>query len=174
MLFRSKLNKNKVWVQREIKNCVEIANNYNIPVTVGLEDATRADIGFILTLVRQLYLLGVRTVRIADTVGTLTPDRGAEIMKVIKGAVKEMELEIHEHNDLGMAVANSIVMANAGGSLIDCTLLGIGERVGNYNLYDFVHATERIFDCGIERKRIKEVEQELMCILRRGMNLISN
>lgn len=166
----SKLNKNKVWVQREIKSCLEIANNYGIPVTVGLEDATRADIGFILTLVRQLYSMGVKTVRVADTVGTLTPDRGSDIVKQIHSAVKELNIEIHEHNDLGMAVANSIVMAKAGGSMIDCTLLGIGERVGNCNLYDFVRATETIFDFGIDKRKIKEVEQELINILKSGVD----
>ena len=166
----SKLNKNKVWVQREIKSCLDIANNYGIQVTVGLEDATRADIGFILTLVRQLYSMGVKTVRVADTVGTLTPDRGFDIVKQIHSAMKELNIEIHEHNDLGMAVANSIVMAKAGGSMIDCTLLGIGERVGNCNLYDFVRATETIFDLGIDKRKIKEVEQELINILKRGVD----
>ncbi len=164
----TKLKKNKSWVQREIQNCIEIANHYNIPVTVGLEDSARADIGFILTLIRQLYLFGVRTVRVADTVGTLTPDRGAEMVRLIHGAIKELEIEIHEHNDLGMAVANSIVMANAGGNLIDCTLLGIGERVGNCSLYDFIHATERIFGCGIDKKKIRKVEEELIKIMRKA------
>ena len=165
----SKLNKNKVWVQREIKRCLEIANNYSIPVTVGLEDATRADIGFILTMVRQLYSMGVETVRVADTVGTLTPDRGVQIVKQIQSAIREVNIEIHEHNDLGMAVANSIVMAKAGGGMIDCTLLGIGERVGNCNMYDFVHATETIFDLGVDKRMIREVEQELIDILKRGV-----
>ncbi len=164
----TKLKKNKVWVQREIQSCIEIANHYNIPVTVGLEDSARADIGFILTLIRQLYLLGVRTVRVADTVGTLTPDRGEEIVRLIHGAIQELEIEIHEHNDLGMAVANSIVMANAGGNLIDCTLLGIGERVGNCSLYDFIHASERIFDCGIDKKKIRGAEEELIKIIRKA------
>ncbi|WP_310603352.1 homocitrate synthase [Anaerosporobacter sp.] len=165
----SKLNKNKVWVQREIKSCLEIANNYSMPVTVGLEDATRADIGFILSLVRQLYSMGVKTVRIADTVGTVTPERGAQIIKEIHNAIEELTIEIHEHNDLGMAIANSILMAKAGGEMIDCTLLGLGERVGNCNLYDFVRATETIFDCGVDKKKIQGVEQELIDILQRGV-----
>lgn len=164
----TKLKKNKVWVQREVQSCIEIANHYKTPVTIGLEDSTRADIGFILTLIRQLYLLGVNTVRVADTVGTLTPDRGVEIVELIHDSIKDLEIEIHEHNDLGMAVANSIVMANAGGNLIDCTLLGIGERVGNCNLYDFIHATERIFDCGIDKRKIGVIEEELIKILRKA------
>ena len=110
------------------------------------------------------------TVRVADTVGTVTPDRGAELIKLIHEAEPRLEIEIHEHNDLGMAVANSITMAKAGGSLIDCTLLGLGKRVGNCNLYDFIHATETRFDCGIHKKKVKEVEQELVRVLQYGMS----
>ena len=89
------------------------------------------------------------------------------MVKLIHDAINDLEIEIHEHNDLGMAVANSIVMANAGGNLIDCTLLGIGERVGNCSLYDFIHATERIFDCGIDKKKIPGIEEELIKIMRK-------
>ena len=165
----TKLKKNKVWVQNQITSCIKIADRYQIPVTVGLEDSTRADIGFMLSLVKHLYSLGVTTVRVADTVGTITPDRGAEIVKQILEVVREMKVEIHEHNDLGMAVANSIVMANAGGDYIDCTILGIGERVGNCNFYDFVKASDQIFDFGIDKHKIPQLEQELIHILSKGM-----
>ncbi|MDF2802430.1 MAG: Homocitrate synthase [Anaerocolumna sp.] len=136
----SKLKKNKVWVQKNILECVEIAKSHGIDVTVGLEDASRSDIGFILSLIKELKKAGVDIIRLADTVGVLTPGRTKEMVETIK-AHTDMEIEMHVHNDLGMAVANSITGAKAGAEYIDCTLFGIGERTGNCNFYDLVHAS---------------------------------
>jgi len=165
----SKLKKNKAWVQREVAFCLQKASALGIPVTLGMEDSTRADLGFVLSLMKQVAAGGVSTIRLADTVGTLSPERAENLIKEIRSVDRNMRLEIHEHNDLGMAVANSLIMAKAGGELIDCTLLGIGERVGNCNLYDFVLAAERIFQLGIDKAQIKRAEETLIEILKRGM-----
>lgn len=161
----SKLKKNKGWVIKNVLECVEIAKNQNINVTVGLEDASRSDIGFILCMIKELSKAGVDIIRIADTVGVLTPGRTRELIETIK-ANTDIKLEMHVHNDLGMAVANSIVGAKAGAELIDCTLFGIGERAGNCNLHDFVHASDTIFDCGIKKKQIKLLEEQVLQILK--------
>lgn len=155
----SKLKKNKVWVQKNILQCVEVAKNQNVDVTVGLEDASRSDIGFILSLTRELKKAGVNTIRIADTVGILTPNRTKEIVETIKNNF-DIQVEIHVHNDLGMAVANSIIGAKAGADYIDCTLFGIGERTGNCNFYNFVHASESIFRFAMSKKQIRYVEEQ--------------
>lgn len=165
----SKLKKNKIWVQREVTACLKKASLHGIPVTLGMEDSTRADLGFVLCLMKQAAACGVTTIRLADTVGTLSPERAENFIKEIRTIERNMKLEIHEHNDLGMAVANSLIMAKAGGELIDCTLLGLGERVGNCNLYDFVHAGERIFQLGVEKAQIKRAEEVLIEILKRGI-----
>jgi len=164
----SKLKKNKAWVQREVAVCLEKASSYGIPVTLGMEDSTRADLGFVLSIMKQAAAYGVSTIRLADTVGTLSPERAESMIREIRTVDKNMILEIHEHNDLGIAVANSILMAKAGGDLIDCTLLGLGERVGNCNLYDFVQAAERIFHLGVDRTKIRIAEETLIEILERG------
>lgn len=163
-----KLNKNKAWVQRNILDCVEIAKNNNTQVTVGLEDASRSDIGFIISLIHELYKAGVNTVRVADTVGVLTPNRTYEIVKTIKSH-SDINIEMHVHNDLGMAVANSIIGAKAGADYVDCTLFGIGERTGNCNFYDFVHASETIFNFTMTKKQIRKVEESVYSELKRGM-----
>ncbi|MDF2610624.1 MAG: Homocitrate synthase [Lachnospiraceae bacterium] len=160
----TKLKKNKVWVQRKILECIEVAKSHNIDVTVGLEDASRADIGFLLCLIRELKKAGVNTIRIADTVGVLTPNRTKELIATIKSHT-DIQIEIHVHNDLGMAVANSIIGAKAGADLIDCTLFGIGERTGNCNFYDFVHASESIFNFAMNKKQIKRIEELSYSIL---------
>jgi len=162
----SKLRKNKSWVIKNILQCVEIAKNQGIAVTVGFEDASRADIGFILSLAKELKKAGVEIIRIADTVGVLTPSRTKELIRTLT-ANTDMIIELHIHNDLGMAVANSLVGAIAGAKYIDCTLFGIGERTGNCNLYDFVHAADAIFDLGMTKRQIKIIEQELYDIFQK-------
>ena len=90
--------------------------------------------------------------------GVLTPKRIKEIVKTIK-EFSDIQIELHIHNDLGMAVANSIVGAKAGAEFIDCTLFGIGERTGNCNLYEFVNASEAIFQFAMNKKQILMLEQ---------------
>jgi homocitrate synthase NifV len=164
----SKLKKNKVWVQKNILECVEIARKQDVEITVGLEDASRSDIGFILSLVKELSKEGVSTIRLADTVGILTPGRTKELVETIK-AHSDIKIEMHVHNDLGMAVANSMIGAKAGADYIDCTLFGIGERTGNCNFYSFVHACEEIFQFAMTKKQIKKVEELTYQVLKGAM-----
>lgn len=167
----TKLKKNKTWVIKNTVECIEKANQYNIPVTIGFEDSTRADIGFMLSIAKTVNELGVTTIRLADTVGLVTPDRGEMLVKEMK-KLQDMKYEIHEHNDLGMAVANSIAMLRAGADMVDCTLLGLGERAGNCNMLDLIHASEHIFDYGVNKKMIQQAEQELIQIINMGLQNI--
>ena len=164
----SKLKKNKGWVIKKLLECVDVAKSRSISVTVGLEDASRSDIGFILSLIKELKRAGVDIIRIADTVGVLTPNRTKELVETIVTNT-EMKVEMHVHNDLGMAVANSIIGAKAGADFIDCTLFGIGERTGNCNLYDFINAANPIFAFAMNRKQIRAVEKELYEVLKGAM-----
>lgn len=161
----SKLKKNKGWVVRSILECIDIAKSHNTDVTVGLEDASRSDIGFLLSLVKELQHAGVTMVRIADTVGVLTPTRTKELVRAIK-EYSDIKIELHVHNDLGMAVANSIVGAKEGADYIDCTLFGIGERAGNCNFLDFVSSAEGIFQFAMNKKHVRSVEQQVIEQLR--------
>ncbi|KAB1438181.1 homocitrate synthase [Candidatus Galacturonibacter soehngenii] len=164
----SKLKKNKVWVQKQILECVAIAKSNNVDITVGLEDASRSDIGFVLSLIKELSREGVNTIRLADTVGILTPNRTKEIVETIKEN-SDVKIEMHVHNDLGMAVANSIIGAKAGADFIDITLFGIGERTGNCNFYDFIKASDSIFEFAMTKKQIREVEKQVYEELRGAM-----
>ena len=164
----SKLKKNKGWVIKSVLECVEIAKSQNVDVTVGLEDASRSDIGFLLNIIKELKNAGVNTIRVADTVGVLSPKRTKELIETIK-MNSDIRIEMHVHNDLGMAVANSIVGARAGAELIDCTLFGIGERTGNCNLHDFVHACESVFQFAMNNKQIRHVEQQVYTELQGAM-----
>lgn len=160
----NKLKKNKTWVLKQVHECADIALNAGIGVTVGFEDASRADIGFMIGLAKSLKERGVSIIRIADTVGILTPGRTSDIIRQIKNQV-DIGLEIHAHNDLGMAVANSVTAIKSGAEYIDCTISGLGERSGNCNLYEFVHAAERFFDIEISKSGIKQAENKLHDII---------
>lgn len=161
----SKLRKNKGWVIKNVLECIDMAKSENVAVTVGLEDASRSDIGFLLSMIKELTKAGVDMVRIADTVGVLTPNRTRDIIKLIKDN-SDIKIELHIHNDLGMAVANSIVGAKTGADYIDCTLFGIGERTGNCNLYEFIKAGESLFQFAMSKKQVRRIEEQTYSELR--------
>jgi len=141
----SKLKKNKVWLLKNLQECVCMALDKGYTVTVGLEDASRADITFIISIANILRDMGVASIRFADTVGVLTPSRTYQSIKEIISNTG-IPIGIHAHNDFGMAVANSLEAAKAGAKFIDTTIFGIGERAGNCDLNQFIASAEKVFD----------------------------
>lgn len=141
----SKLKKNKVWLQKNLQECVYFAQEKGFGVTVGFEDASRADITFMISVAEILKEMGVLSIRYADTVGVLTPSRAYQAVSEIRSHTG-IAMGIHAHNDLGMAVANSLEAAKAGADYIDTTLFGIGERAGNCDLNQFISAAGHMFD----------------------------
>lgn len=160
----AKLRKNKAWVVKNLSLCLELALSNNYEVTVGFEDASRADYTFMIKLAASIMEMGVRRIRFADTVGVLTP---ARTYNTINGIIQNtgIEVEMHAHNDLGMAVANSIAAAKAGAKYIDTTILGIGERAGNCDFKKFVFASELIFPIGSSRIEALKAEKETSHII---------
>lgn len=100
-------------------------------VSVGAMDASRADIDLLRAFVLCARDAGAHRVRLADTVGILTPHSVSRLIKTLKSTAPTMELEFHGHNDLGMATANSVAAAESGADVISVTVGGIGERAGN-------------------------------------------
>ncbi|HEY5584258.1 MAG TPA: homocitrate synthase [Ruminiclostridium sp.] len=160
----SKLKKNKVWLQKNLQECVEMTLEKGYIVTVGFEDASRADITFIIGIANLLKDMGVASIRFADTVGVLTPSRAYQSIKEIISNTG-ISMGIHAHNDFGMAVANSLEAAKAGAEFIDTTLFGIGERAGNCDLNQFIAATEQIFDIRPSRADANVLKQKAEEIL---------
>lgn len=166
--IRSKLGKDRNWVLDNMKRCVGFARDKGFEVTIGMEDASRADFEFIIRFVNEAMDQGIQRIRYADTVGILHRDR---ISKEI-GRLREsrIAIEMHAHNDLGMAVANSIAAAKAGAEFVDCTIGGIGERAGNCNYLQFITAAKECFgmyqDMNIQN--IRGVEKDIMKIV--GLN----
>lgn len=157
----SKLGKNKQWLKGQMIDCVTYARNQNQEVTIGFEDASRADISFIISLCVTLQELGIKRIRYADTVGILTPHSVKDVINNIR-SYTHLEIEIHAHNDFGMAVANSLEAAKSGAKFIDCTFMGIGERAGNCDFLKFVKASEEILDLGLDKRAIMEVKESIL------------
>lgn len=162
----SKLRKNKQWLKGNLIECVSFALERGYKVTVGFEDASRADISFIVSLGILLKDMGISYIRFADTVGVLTPHNVSDVVKsIIKHT--DLDVEIHVHNDFGMAVANSLEAAKSGAKYIDCTFLGIGERAGNCDFVKFIKSSDSIIDYCISRKDALEVQKEIYSIIKK-------
>jgi len=140
-----KLKQDKAWIEKEMLICVDLARSKGYEVTVGFEDASAAEMEFMIGLAKQLKKMRVSYIRFADTLGILTPFATYNKIKQLREHTG-MEIEFHGHNDLGMAVANSIAAAQAGALYVDVTLGGIGERTGNCSFAPFVKAAEQLYD----------------------------
>lgn len=166
----TKLNKNKAWLLKTLLYLVSLAQGEGYEVTVGFEDSTRADMSFMVGLSRKLREIGVSRIRIADTVGVSSPLFITEMVQQLKVDCG-LPMEIHSHNDLGMAVATSVAAAKAGALYVNTTLRGMGERAGNCRFGEFVFAAERIFHFGFNAQRAFELEQIAQTVL--GSSMVS-
>jgi 2-isopropylmalate synthase len=113
---------------------VELARSFCDWVEFSCEDGTRSDVDFLAKVVRTAISAGAGTVNIPDTVGYSYPDEISGLLMTLRKKVPEMEnviISVHCHNDLGLAVANSLAALSAGARQLECTINGIGERAGN-------------------------------------------
>ena len=122
---------------------VRHAKKYTADVEFSAEDAFRSDLGFLCRVVEAAIEAGATTVNIPDTVGYATPVEFGQFIEDIKRNVPNIDRAIvsaHCHNDLGLAVANSLAAVVAGAQQVECTINGIGERAGNTSLEELVMA----------------------------------
>ncbi|MBR0597727.1 homocitrate synthase [Sinanaerobacter chloroacetimidivorans] len=145
IMISTMLGQNRSWVANTMEACVAYAKEKEYEVSVGFQDASRANLPFMISLADSLSRLEISSIRLADTVGVLTPSRARHLIKSLKDHT-EILLGIHTHNDLGMAEAIALEAAKAGAELIDTTLLGVGERAGNCDSFIFSKAADSLFD----------------------------
>jgi len=141
----SNLGKDKNWVEENLRECVHFAKDKGYEVTIGFEDASRADINYLINLCEIVKTMDVERIRYADTVGILTPTIVKEAIKNIIDSTG-IEIEIHAHNDFGMAIPISLEAVKSGAKYVDCTLDGIGERAGNCNLQEFIRISDEFLN----------------------------
>lgn len=126
-----------------IASSVQSARNLCDDVEWSAMDATRSNIDFLARAVEIAINSGASTINIPDTVGYTTPQEYSDLIQALKNKVPNIDkviLSVHCHNDLGLAVANSIAAINAGARQIECTINGIGERAGNAALEEIIMA----------------------------------
>jgi len=119
---------------------VSFARSHGVAVRFTAEDASRADLEYLIAVVRAARDAGASRVSIADTIGVFTPDRAREVFARVKEAVPDVGLDIHAHNDLGLAIANSLAAVEGGADVVHTTVNGLGERAGITPLQVFAAA----------------------------------
>ncbi|MDD2768348.1 MAG: homocitrate synthase [Methylococcus sp.] len=156
--LRHKVNRTREWVLASIDRFVKLALDTGMEVCVGCEDASRADPDFMLQVAQAAQRAGARRIRFADTLGLLEPmstfDR---IRRLAEGA--DLEIEMHAHNDFGLATANTLMAVQAGASHVNTTVNGLGERAGNAAIEETVMALHQLygFDTGIAVDHFPEI-----------------
>ena len=141
--MKHKLNKNPEEVLNAIREHVTYARKFTDDVEWSCEDGTRTDIDFMCKTIELAIKCGARTINIPDTVGYSVPSEFTKIIKHLINKVPNIDkaiLSTHCHNDLGLAVANSLAGVVAGARQVECTINGIGERAGNAALEEIVMA----------------------------------
>jgi 2-isopropylmalate synthase len=126
------------------RESVRLAKSFCNDVEFSPEDATRTDRDFLCQMVQAVIDGGATTINIPDTVGYTMPAEFAEIIQMLRERVRGIEnivISVHCHNDLGLAVANTMAALGAGARQVECTINGIGERAGNASLEEIVMAT---------------------------------
>ncbi len=130
-------------VVQRVADMVSYAKKYISDIEFSAEDATRSDRDFLCRVIETAIQNGATTVNIPDTNGYMVPDEYAALIRYLREHVAGIEnvvISCHNHNDLGMGVANTLAGIEAGISQVECTLNGIGERAGNASLEEIVMA----------------------------------
>jgi len=154
------------WVIEQLQVCLNLISKSGISASVGFINAFHSKMEFMITIAKILLDFGVKRIRFADTTGTASPSLCRATLKDFSEKLEgKAELGIHAHNDLGMAVANTIEAAKAGCLYADVTISGIGERAGNCDLAQLVHASSSIFDWGITATAAKKLQQNIRRVL---------
>jgi 2-isopropylmalate synthase len=141
--LKYKLRKTRDEVLSDARWAVEYAKSLCPDVEFSAEDSTRSDLPFLCQVIQAVIDAGANVVNIPDTVGYTIPTEYAERIRYIRQHVPNIErtiLSVHCHNDLGLAVANSLVAIQNGVRQVECTVNGIGERAGNASLEEIVMA----------------------------------
>lgn len=126
-----------------IQRVVSYAREKGLSVSVGGEDSSRADFGFLLQVVKTAGEAGAHRFRFADTVGILEPFKTYDLFKSLR-AETDLELEFHGHDDLGLATANTLAAVRGGATHASVCVLGLGERAGNAALEEVVAALGQV------------------------------
>ena len=162
---------------RVAMSAVRLARNHTDDVQFSAEDATRSDPDFLCQIIEAVIQSGAKTINLPDTVGYSTPDEVAEFFRSVISRVPssdQVTFSAHCHDDLGLAVANTLAALGAGARQVECTINGIGERAGNASLEEIVMAirvrADRLpYSTNVETREIFASSQLLTALTGEGV-----
>jgi homocitrate synthase NifV len=153
--IETKLGKSRDWVLQRLREAVSFAKGQGLYVCAGAEDASRSDERFLAEFAAAAELSGADRIRFSDTVGKMDPFSMYERVSRLHSQVR-VPIEIHTHNDFGMATANALAGIRAGAAFVSTTVLGLGERAGNAALEEVALALIQLYgvDSGLHLSRL--------------------
>ncbi len=172
-----KLKKTRNEVLEMTAKAVSIARDCVDDVEFSAEDATRSDVDYLCQVFETAVASGATVLNIPDTVGYTLPSEYANLIRTVKERVvgdKDVTISVHCHNDLGLAVANSLAAIEAGATQVECTVNGVGERAGNASLEELimsmtVRADKMPYQNNIDTTQLFPASQLLSSIVRFGV-----
>ncbi len=158
--IQHKINRDRQWVLATIARFVSDALDLGLEVCVGGEDASRADPDFLLQVAEAAQAAGARRFRFADTLGLLDPFTTFSRIRRLDEAL-DIEIEMHAHDDLGLATANTLAAVIGGATHINTTVNGLGERAGNAPLEEAVMGLRHLYgiETGIDTRQFPEISR---------------
>ncbi len=156
--IKNKLNRDREWVLKQIPKHVLAASELGLEVCVGGEDSSRADIDFLMRVVDVAESVGACRFRFADTVGIMEPFQVYETFRSLR-SISGLQLEMHAHDDLGLATANTLAAIRGGATHVNTTVHGLGERAGNAALEEVIMGVRKFYpqQDGIDMSKYSEV-----------------
>ncbi|MGZ0078253.1 homocitrate synthase [Methylomonas sp. YC3] len=160
--IQHKLKQSRAWVLATIERCVKTAVDAGMRVCVGAEDASRADSDFLAQMAEAAQSAGAIRIRFADTVGIMEPFGVFEAIRKLR-VVTDMDIEMHAHDDLGLATANTLAAAYAGATHVNTTVNGLGERAGNAALEEVVVGLKQLygFETGVDLRNFPGLSRQV-------------
>lgn len=158
ILIDVKFKGDKHRLLKQLETVVTQAKKENLFVCIGGEDSSRADLGFLQEVMSLGKSLGADRFRYCDTVGILTPHKTYENIKKLS-SLNLLDIEMHTHNDFGMATANAISGYEAGAVSANTTVIGLGERAGNASFEQVLMSLTRLFGkkVDLDSKKLKKL-----------------
>lgn len=159
--IKHKLNKSREWVIENMVKSVEFAKKNGLYVSVNGEDASRADREFLVEFIEEAKKGGADRFRFCDTVGIMEPFNLKNEIEYLYNKTK-FDIEMHTHNDFGMATANALAGIHGGASYVGVTVNGLGERAGNAALEEVIMALMIVSGCNgesVDTKMFREVSE---------------
>jgi homocitrate synthase NifV len=168
----AKLRGGRVEALEKTLHVVSYARSKGLEVAVGGEASSRANPEFLLEAIAAAETAGARRFRVADTLSVLDPFSSFELMSKLRAAT-DLELEIHCHDDLGLATANTLAGIRAGATHASVTVIGLGERAGNAPLEEVAVAATQLYglDTGVELTQLRAIAALVAFAARRPIPL---